>query len=116
MRSFAEWCLSSVTLGKEFAECKLAFAECNWHSAKLVNPVVDVRREVLDGRHRPRRGAGGEARRPETTAHAQVSVRAAFRPWPPAACGSAGTQPQRAGGLRRHHVVREREVRERESE
>ena len=31
---------SGVTLGKEFAECKLAFAECNRHSAKPVNPVV----------------------------------------------------------------------------
>ena len=28
------------TLGTEFAECKLAFAECNRHSAKPVNPVV----------------------------------------------------------------------------
>jgi len=37
---FAEWRLPSVTLGKEFAECKLAFAECNQHSAKPVNPVV----------------------------------------------------------------------------
>jgi len=37
---FAEWRLPSVTLGKEFAECKLAFAECNRHSAKPVNPVV----------------------------------------------------------------------------
>ena len=26
---------------KEFAECKLAFAECNRHSAKPVNPVVN---------------------------------------------------------------------------
>ena len=43
---FAEWRLSSVTLGKEFAECKLAFAECNRHSAKPVNPVVTVGREV----------------------------------------------------------------------
>ena len=32
--------LPSVTLGKEFAEYKLAFAECNRHSAKPVNPVV----------------------------------------------------------------------------
>ena len=33
--------LPSVTLGKECAECKLAFAECNRHSAKPVNPVVN---------------------------------------------------------------------------
>ena len=32
--------LPSVTLGKEFAECKLAFPECNRYSAKPVNPVV----------------------------------------------------------------------------
>ena len=38
--AFAEWRLPNVTLGKEFAECKLAFAECNRHSAKPVNPVV----------------------------------------------------------------------------
>jgi len=38
--AFAEWCLPNVTLGKEFAECKLAFAECNRHSAKPMNPVV----------------------------------------------------------------------------
>ena len=37
---FAEWRLPSVTLGKEFAECKLAFAECNRHSAKPVNRLV----------------------------------------------------------------------------
>ena len=37
---FAEWRLLSVTLGKEFTECKLAFAECNRYSAKPVNPVV----------------------------------------------------------------------------
>ena len=30
------------TLGKAFAECKLAFAECNRHSAKPVNPVVSI--------------------------------------------------------------------------
>jgi len=38
--SFAEWRLPSVTLDNEFTECKLAFAECNRHSAKPVNPVV----------------------------------------------------------------------------
>jgi hypothetical protein len=37
---FAEWHLPSVTLSKEFAECKLAFAECNRYLAKPVNPVV----------------------------------------------------------------------------
>jgi hypothetical protein len=31
---FAECSLPSVTLGKAFAECKLAFAECIRHSAK----------------------------------------------------------------------------------
>ena len=35
---FAEWRLPSVTL----AECKLAFVECNRHSAKPVNPVVSL--------------------------------------------------------------------------
>ena len=39
---FDEWCLPSVTLGKEFAECKLSFAECNRHSAKRLNPVVTI--------------------------------------------------------------------------
>ena len=54
MGGFAEWCLPSVTLGKEFAkcklvfvECKLVFAECNRHSAKRLNPVV----RALLGRH-----------------------------------------------------------------
>jgi hypothetical protein len=42
VRGFAEWRLPSVTLGKGFAECKQAFAECNWHSAKPLNPVVVV--------------------------------------------------------------------------
>ena len=42
MGGFAEWRLPSVTLDKEFAEGKLAFAECNRHSAKPVNPVVAV--------------------------------------------------------------------------
>jgi hypothetical protein len=32
--------LSSVTLGKAFAECKIAFAECLRHSAKNAIPVV----------------------------------------------------------------------------
>jgi hypothetical protein len=32
--------LPSVTLGKAFAKCKIAFAECLRHSAKNVIPVV----------------------------------------------------------------------------
>jgi hypothetical protein len=32
--------LPSVTLGKAFAECKIAFAECFRHSAKNAIPVV----------------------------------------------------------------------------
>jgi hypothetical protein len=34
--------LPSVTLGKAFAECKIAFAECLRHSAKNAIPVVKV--------------------------------------------------------------------------
>jgi hypothetical protein len=37
---FAECSLPSVTLGKAFAECKIAFAECLRHSAKNAIPVV----------------------------------------------------------------------------
>jgi hypothetical protein len=37
---FVECSLSSVTLGKAFAECKIAFAECLRHSAKNAIPVV----------------------------------------------------------------------------
>jgi hypothetical protein len=37
---FAECSLLSVTLGKAFAECKIAFAECLRHSAKNAIPVV----------------------------------------------------------------------------
>jgi hypothetical protein len=37
---FTEWNLSSVTLGKGFAECNCGFAECPWHLAKRANPVV----------------------------------------------------------------------------
>jgi hypothetical protein len=37
---FAECSLPSVTLGKGFTECKIAFAECLRHSAKNVIPVV----------------------------------------------------------------------------
>jgi hypothetical protein len=32
--------LPSVTLGKAFAECKIAFAECLRHTAKELCPVV----------------------------------------------------------------------------
>jgi hypothetical protein len=37
---FAERSLPSVTLGKSFAECKIAFAECLRHMAKELIPVV----------------------------------------------------------------------------
>jgi hypothetical protein len=40
---FAERSLPSVTLGKAFAECKIAFAECLRHSAKNAIPVVLLR-------------------------------------------------------------------------
>ena len=39
---FAECSLPSVTLGKAFAECKIAFAECLRHSAKNAIPVVII--------------------------------------------------------------------------
>jgi hypothetical protein len=38
---FAERSLPSVTLGKGFAKCKIAFAECLRHSAKNTIPVVN---------------------------------------------------------------------------
>jgi hypothetical protein len=38
---FAERSLPSVTLGKGFAECKIAFAVCLEHTAKKLIPVVD---------------------------------------------------------------------------
>jgi hypothetical protein len=34
--------LPSVTLGKAFAECKIAFAECLRHTTKELCPVVYV--------------------------------------------------------------------------
>jgi hypothetical protein len=37
---FVECSLPSVTLGKGFAECKIAFAECLRHLAKNAIPVV----------------------------------------------------------------------------
>jgi hypothetical protein len=39
---FAERSLPSVTLGKAFAECKLAFVECLRHTTKELCPVVHV--------------------------------------------------------------------------
>ena len=39
---FAECSLPSAALGKAFAECKLGFAECPWHSANSLSPVVLV--------------------------------------------------------------------------
>jgi hypothetical protein len=39
---FVEYYLSSVTLGKSFAKCKMVFAECLGHSAKNLCPVVIV--------------------------------------------------------------------------
>jgi hypothetical protein len=41
--------LPSVTLGKGFAECKIAFAECLRHSAKNAIPVVRVRAKYKGG-------------------------------------------------------------------
>ena len=38
---FAECSLPSAALGKAFAECKLGFAVCPWHSAKPLIPVVN---------------------------------------------------------------------------
>jgi hypothetical protein len=35
--------LPSVTLGKGFAECKIAFAVCLEHTAKKLIPVVNTR-------------------------------------------------------------------------
>ena len=35
-------CLSSVTLDKSFAECFLVFAECLWHMANSLFPVVNT--------------------------------------------------------------------------
>jgi hypothetical protein len=44
---FAERSLPSVTLGKAFAECKIAFAECLRHSAKQLIPVVLVYTSII---------------------------------------------------------------------
>jgi hypothetical protein len=48
--------LPSVTLGKGFAECKIAFAECLIHSAKNVIPVV------MAGNTKPDRQESGQPR------------------------------------------------------
>jgi hypothetical protein len=40
--------LPSVTLGKAFAECKIAFAECLRHSAKNAIPVVRADMHMLE--------------------------------------------------------------------
>jgi hypothetical protein len=39
---FAERSLPSVTLGKAFAECKIAFAVCLEHTTKELIPVVCI--------------------------------------------------------------------------
>jgi hypothetical protein len=44
---FAECSLPSVTLGKGFAECKIAFAECLRHSAKNAIPVVKIQKYIV---------------------------------------------------------------------
>ena len=44
---FAECSLPIVTLGKVFAECKIAFAECLRHSAKNAIPVVSAYRKAI---------------------------------------------------------------------
>jgi hypothetical protein len=42
--------LPSVTLGKAFAECKIAFAVCLEHTAKELIPVVNVKHvNILKG-------------------------------------------------------------------
>jgi hypothetical protein len=41
-RPFPMYGSPSVTLGKAFAECKIAFAECLRHSAKELCPVVII--------------------------------------------------------------------------
>jgi hypothetical protein len=48
---FAERSLPSVTLGKAFAECKIAFAVCLEHTAKKLIPVVDSLCRVPHTRH-----------------------------------------------------------------
>ena len=40
--------MPSAALGKVFAECKLGFAECPWHSAKPLIPVVKGLHEKIE--------------------------------------------------------------------
>jgi len=40
--------LPSAALGKGFAECNIAFAECLRHSAKNLNPVVKVSASTIN--------------------------------------------------------------------
>ena len=56
--------LPSAALGKGFAECNIAFAECLRHSAKNLNPVVAVGEEE-DNCHAGRKRDGGAVRRGE---------------------------------------------------
>jgi len=46
---FAERSLPSVTLGKAFAECKIAFAVCLEHTAKKLIPVVYILVDIFLG-------------------------------------------------------------------
>jgi hypothetical protein len=48
---FAERSLPSVTLGKAFAECTIAFAECLRHTAKALIPVVPCNFEKKKLKH-----------------------------------------------------------------
>ena len=41
--------VGGFALGKEFAECKVIFTECNRHSAKPVNPVVRCNSAGIEG-------------------------------------------------------------------
>ena len=45
---FAEYYLPSAALGKAFVECKLGFAECPWHSANSLSPVVIIIYDCLE--------------------------------------------------------------------
>ena len=40
VNKFAKCRLPNVTLGKPFTECFWDFAECPWHSANILYPVV----------------------------------------------------------------------------
>jgi hypothetical protein len=41
-KMFVEYFLSNITLGKDFTQCKMAFAECLRHSAKNASSVVNM--------------------------------------------------------------------------